>query len=58
LKEGIFLEAFTDKGRFRALLEGIPVWVILNSEAALVGAAIHAAGIHAAGIPALEMDQC
>jgi glucokinase len=42
LKEGIFLEAFTDKGRFRELLEGIPVRVILNSEAALVGAAIHA----------------
>ena len=46
------MEAFTDKGRFRELLEGIPVWVILNSEAALVGAAIHAAAIHA-----LEVDQ-
>ena len=47
LKERIFLEAFTGKGRFRNLLEGIPVWVILNSEAALAGAAIHAAAIHA-----------
>jgi glucokinase len=45
LKERIFGEAFTDKGRFRNLLESIPVWVILNSEAALVGAAIHALGV-------------
>ena len=42
LRERIFLEAFTDKGRFRRLLEGIPVWVVLNSEAPLVGAAIYA----------------
>jgi glucokinase len=56
LKERIFWEAFTDKGRFRELLEGIPVWVILNSEAALAGAAIHAAAIHAAAIHALEVE--
>ena len=53
LKEGIFLEAFTDKGRFRELLEGILVRVILNPEAALVGAAMHAAAMHA-----LEVDPC
>lgn len=37
-----FLEAFCDKGRFRALLEAIPVRVILNDETALRGAAWHA----------------
>jgi glucokinase len=42
LKDGSFLEAFSDKGRFRGLLEGIPVQVILNPEAALLGAATHA----------------
>ena len=42
LKDGAFLEAFTDKGRFREVLIGIPVRVILNSEAALLGAAIQA----------------
>lgn len=37
-----FLEAFYDKGRFRAFLEAIPVRVILNDETALRGAAWHA----------------
>jgi glucokinase len=37
-----FLEAFHDKGRFRAFLEAIPVRVILNDETALRGAAWHA----------------
>jgi glucokinase len=37
-----FLEAFRDKGRFRAFLEAIPVKVILNDETALRGAAWHA----------------
>jgi glucokinase len=35
----IFLQAFHDKGRLRPLLEGIPVWVITNDKAALLGAA-------------------
>jgi len=39
LKEGPFMEAFTAKGRFREILSGMPVRVILNDEAALLGAA-------------------
>jgi len=42
LKEGLFMKAFTDKGRFKTLLENIPVRVILNDKAALLGAAHHA----------------
>ena len=42
LKEGMFMKAFTDKGRFKTLLEKIPVRVILNDKAALLGAAHHA----------------
>jgi glucokinase len=39
LSEGDFMEAFVDKGRFTAVLERIPVRVILNDHAALLGAA-------------------
>ena len=39
LKEDIFMEAFTNKGRFKTFLEQIPVKVILNDKAALIGAA-------------------
>ena len=39
LKTGLFMQAFTDKGRFRGLLEKIPVRVIVNEGAALLGAA-------------------
>lgn len=39
LKEDIFMEAFTNKGRFKGFLEKIPVKVILNDGAALIGAA-------------------
>jgi len=39
LKTGAFMKAFTDKGRFRGLLEKIPVRVIMNERAALLGAA-------------------
>jgi glucokinase len=42
LKEDLFLRAFTGKGRFREFLEKIPVRVILESKAALLGAAIMA----------------
>ncbi len=42
LEEGIFLNAFSNKGRFRGFLKRIPVCVILNDKAALMGAA-HAA---------------
>ncbi len=41
LKEGTFMKAFTAKGRFRTLLESIPVHVILNEKAVLLGAAVH-----------------
>lgn len=39
LKEDIFIKAFTNKGRFKGFLEKIPVKVILNDKAALIGAA-------------------
>ncbi|MCD6298195.1 MAG: glucokinase, partial [Deltaproteobacteria bacterium] len=39
LKEGSFMEAFINKGRFKDLLENIPVRVILSDRAALSGAA-------------------
>jgi len=39
LKEGTFMETFVAKGRFRELMSRIPVRVILNDEAALLGAA-------------------
>ncbi len=42
LKEEIFLKAFTAKGRMSELLEKIPVRVILNDKAALIGAAHYA----------------
>jgi glucokinase len=42
LQKPDFLEAFADKGRFRRLMEKIPVKVILNDRAALLGAAISA----------------
>jgi len=47
LKRPGFLEAFYDKGRFRAFLEAIPVRVILNDATALRGAAWHALSVHA-----------
>ena len=40
LKRSGFLEAFVDKGRFRAFMEAIPVKVILNEHTALRGAAL------------------
>lgn len=42
LKEGSFMESFTGKGRLRRFNEKIPVRVILNDRAALLGAACHA----------------
>jgi len=42
LKESIFMRAFTNKGRFSELLEKIPVKVILDEQAALLGAAYRA----------------
>ena len=37
-----FLEAFFDKGRMRPLLESIPVKIVLNDNAGLLGAARYA----------------
>lgn len=34
-----FLASFSDKGRFKELLQSIPIWVILNDDTALLGAA-------------------
>ena len=45
LDAGDFMEAFCAKGRMRPLLEGMPVKVILNDRAALIGAARFAADI-------------
>ncbi|MBW1895481.1 MAG: glucokinase [Deltaproteobacteria bacterium] len=39
LKGGLFMRAFVNKGRFTGLLSRIPVHVILNDRAALLGAA-------------------
>ena len=43
LQTGTFLEAFRAKGRMRPLLEAMPVRVVLNPQAALLGAARYAA---------------
>lgn len=42
LQEPFFLESFVAKGRMRGLLEKIPVRVVLNDQAALLGAAHYA----------------
>jgi glucokinase len=39
LQRGEFMQGFLDKGRFRALLESIPVEVVLEPRAPLIGAA-------------------
>lgn len=44
LQGGLFMEALTDKGRFAPLLRSLPVRVILNSKAALIGAAARGLG--------------
>ena len=43
LAAGGFIAAFEAKGRMRALMESMPVHVVLNDRAALLGAARHAA---------------
>lgn len=43
LKDGMFMKAFVDKGRYKKLLATIPVRVIMNPKAALLGAASVAA---------------
>jgi glucokinase len=46
-----FLEAFFDKGRMRSLLEDIPVKIVLNDDAGLLGAARYACIQKAFGTP-------
>jgi len=43
LRAGGFIRAFRDKAPMDELVTGIPVRVILNSRAGLLGAAVHAA---------------
>ncbi|HUI68121.1 MAG TPA: glucokinase [Nitrospirota bacterium] len=45
LKDGTFMKAFTDKGRLSSMAQRIPVEVIMNDWAALLGAAAHAADL-------------
>lgn len=42
LKDGTFMSAFVDKGRFSDMMMHIPVYVILNDHTALFGAACYA----------------
>jgi glucokinase len=42
LRDPVFMNAFTAKGRMRPLLQAIPVRVILNPKVALLGAARYA----------------
>jgi glucokinase len=44
LREKTFIESFLAKGRYRKLLEKVPVRVILNQRTALLGAALRGAG--------------
>ena len=43
LRGPAFMRSFSDKGRMQELLESMPVWVILDDETALLGAARYAA---------------
>lgn len=45
LATGAFMRAFTEKPPLTAMLQAMPVKVILNREAGLLGAAVHAAGL-------------
>jgi glucokinase len=45
LKDGTFMAAFVNKGRFADMLAQIPVYVILNTKTALFGAACYGLGL-------------
>ena len=53
LKDGTFMKAFTDKGRLSQLLVNMPVRIILESRAALLGAAAYAEA-HAAELSGIS----
>lgn len=48
-RPAVFMGTFTDKGRFKPLMEKIPVRVILNDKTALLGAAHHALELEGTG---------
>ena len=50
MKKGAFYASFVDKGRFKELLESIPVWIVLNDRAALLGAARYAENRNRPGV--------
>jgi glucokinase len=39
MQEPIFMEAFRAKGRMKSLLQEVPVKIVLNEDAGLIGAA-------------------
>src|SRR5512146_2236868 len=43
LKDGTFMKAFTNKGRYKRLMSNIPVHVVMNERTGLIGAASSAA---------------
>jgi glucokinase len=45
LKDGTFMAAFVNKGRFAEMLAQVPVYVILNEQTALFGAACYGLGL-------------
>lgn len=47
LKDGTFMKAFINKGRYKRLMSAIPVKVVMNQETALLGAASVAAALAA-----------
>ncbi|MBU6446744.1 MAG: glucokinase, partial [Verrucomicrobia bacterium] len=42
MKTGKFHASFVDKGRFQELLSSIPIWIVMNDNAGLLGAAYFA----------------
>ena len=44
LRDGLFLTSFLAKGRFEKILASIPIWIVLNDDTALLGAAAYAEG--------------
>jgi glucokinase len=45
LKDGTFMKAFTNKGRYKRMMNSIPVKVVMNQHTALLGAASVAAAL-------------
>lgn len=42
MKKGAFISSFIDKGRLKHVLETMPIWIVLNDDAALLGAVYYA----------------